>query len=219
MIKILFYTSFLLIFIYNLLISNIELLAEHQDKNRIIQSSYLMLKFVASQADEWWMIFLVDASGGARFFLNFVAYASVLHEPFGFGIGYFREDFYISDYWDSVCRYSKSPIYNIVVEDVWGAVPQTYLANIVGEVGVLSFPIALFIGKHLFNKPNNRQLIPIFFALKIFVVLTIIVFQCQVTNPVPWLLMAFLERYKQTNSRQQVNENTFLLTNKQQTLI
>lgn len=134
------------------------------------------------------LIFIQESSGGARIILNFFGFASVIQHPFGSGLGSFPSmlkgygDYYNLDL-------ASHDVLSI--SDHIKFYPQTYLANLVNDMGLFAFILVpiLFIN----NKSDNKN----FSSKRSLCLFLMIFFQSQITSPAFWYVMAV---YKNNNS-------------------
>ena len=127
------------------------------------------------------LVFIQESSGGARIILNFFGFASIVQHPFGSGLGSFPS--LLQGYGD----YFELDLAShdvLSLADHIKFYPQTYLANLVNDIGVFAFiliPI-LFVN----NDNSNKN----FSSKKGICLLLMIFFQSQITSPAFWFVMA-----------------------------
>ena len=138
-------------------------------------------------------LLLTEVSGSTRFIMNTLGYMSVEDAPFGWGLGEFQNNYHIVGH----KFHSLMSQHGELSYDYLNKLPlkaQTYLANLVGDIGVFSLPLFLFLFLSLFQQTNNQ----IKRALKLLILLMLVFVQAQISNPVPWILLAILNSKRLT---------------------
>lgn len=124
-----------------------------------------------------------DSSFASRIIANYSAFRSLDVTLLGVGIGNAQNELFniISQMENSwvlrdldVFRYNSS--YK----------PQTYLSNLVLEIGVFSIPFIVFIIQSIFHISRQKM-----FHLALFILLTLVAIQGQISNPIIWLILAY----------------------------
>lgn len=127
------------------------------------------------------VLYYQESSGGARFIINWLAVSSFFETPFGKGIGTFPQFFGFYAQQNGLDLASHDVF---VFADKYKFYPQTYLANLVHDIGIFSlliFPI-IFLNRDKSNKE--------FTAKWTICILMLLLFQSQLSNPTLWYLIA-----------------------------
>lgn len=127
------------------------------------------------------LIFIQESSGGARVILNFFGFASVIQHPFGSGLGSFPS--MLKGYGD----YFNLDLAShdvLSISDHIKFYPQTYLANLVNDMGVFAFILLPIL--FLNNNSKNKN----FSSKRALCLLLMVFFQSQITSPAFWYVMA-----------------------------
>ncbi len=132
-------------------------------------------------------LLLTEVSGSTRFIINSLGFLSLEYAPFGWGLGEFQNNYHIvgSQFHDLMSKHEVIKLDYLPRSPVKA---QTYTANLVGDIGILSFPLVIFILLSVFRKTTNKIQI----ALKLVIPLMLIFVQAQISNPIPWVLLAVL---------------------------
>lgn len=183
-IKCLFKNPLLILFIL-LSITLLVLYPDFLPKNRIKQIFTSINKLFTANVSLIDFLFIVEPSGSTRIILNFIGMVSIIFHPFGSGFNSFQDTFL------TISNILKLPIENHeVLKYLIGTkfYAQTYIANLANDIGLLS----LVVIKIYFSNYNNyyskefKVIIIFFFLLMLF-------FQCQITNPIPWFILAIVK--------------------------
>lgn len=127
------------------------------------------------------LLFYQESSGGARFIINWLAVSSSFDTPFGKGIGTFPQFFAFYAQKNGLDLASHDVF---VFADKYKFYPQTYLANLVHDIGIFSFllfPIIFLNRDTTYEGFNAKWAICLFFLL---------FFQSQLSNPALWFLIS-----------------------------
>lgn len=178
----------ILIFIFIVFFCVVFLLCTN---NRLIE----IFENVISSKDIFDALFYSDASGGFRALFNCLYYLSIFVNPFGFGLGEMPENwFVVANYFD-INAFMNTHLANMI-EDINNIDAQAYIPNVIGNVGVFSLLLILFIFKR--NSFGDLK-------FKTNVLTTLIVFmfvlQSNYVNPVFWFLLAFIKYKGSANSK------------------
>lgn len=153
--------------------------------NRISKILLIVKQFSHFNVSFKSLFFNIEPSGGTRVLLNYIAFKNMFHYPLGTGLGSFYHT--ISN---------TKNIFGVAIkkQEVLRLMPhtaQTYVMNLFNDIGIFAFilPIILLVN-------NVKPIIKKWKLLYNFIFLSLIVmffFQCQITNPIPWVLMALLK--------------------------
>lgn len=150
---------------------------------------------VISSKDIFDALFYSDASGGFRALFNCLYYLSIFVNPFGFGLGEMPEDWFVVANYFNINAFMNTHLANMI-EDINNIDAQAYIPNVIGNVGVFSLLLILFIFKR--NSFGDLK-------FKTNVLTTLIVFmfvlQSNYVNPVFWFLLAFIKYKGSANSK------------------
>lgn len=132
-------------------------------------------------------LLLKEVSGSTRFIINTLGFLSIEYAPFGWGIGEFQNNFYIvgSQFNDLMSRHE------VIRELYINHLPlkaQTYFANLTGDTGVFSVLLLIFFIWSFLQKTGNK----IKRGLQWTLPLMLIFVQAQISNPIPWILLAVI---------------------------
>ena len=181
-------TEKILIFIFIVFFCGMLLLCTN---NRLIE----IFENIIASKDIFDVLFYSDASGGFRALFNCLYYLSILVNPFGFGLGEMSENwFVVANYFD-INPFINTHLANMI-EDINNIDAQAYIPNVIGNVGVFSWLLILFVFKR--NSFGDLK-------FKTNVLTTLIVFmfvlQSNYVNPVFWFLLAFIKYKGSTKSK------------------
>lgn len=130
-------------------------------------------------------IIVTEVSGTTRFIMNTFAFLSIEYVPFGWGIGQFplhykiianNFPFIVENHWEFIVAYRDNKPMKA----------QTYFANIFADIGLFSLPIFLFLFLSIVKRTEDK----IKRALQFVIPLMLLFVQCQISNPIPWILLA-----------------------------
>jgi hypothetical protein len=157
--------------------------------SQIVQVVFLILE---GDVDFFNLAFRTETSGSSRVLLNYIAIATPFSlDFFGVGLGGFKYT------WTTVANMLSIPIQEHEVLGGMGLFSaQTYFANLVADIGVFSLLFIFLVCS------NNRKIKPAdsvrvksnFLFIKLSLTICFL-FQCQITNPVPWILLGLLKNY------------------------
>lgn len=132
-------------------------------------------------------LFLTEVSGSTRFILNGFAFMSLEYAPFGWGIGQFPFNYQavannfpeiVNNHWEFMMAYKENRPLKA----------QTYFANLIADIGVFSIMGFIFVFSTIFKATGNK----IKRSLQWVSVLMLIIIQAQISNPIPWILLAII---------------------------
>ncbi|MCT7520532.1 hypothetical protein [Aliarcobacter cryaerophilus] len=132
------------------------------------------------------LIFKYETSGSTRVILNYLAFFNIFDNPFGSGLGSF-----LGTLQNTNDVFGSDIINHEVLKNKTTDEAQTYLANLFNDIGIFAFLMIYLIfinNKSSFNSSEKR--IKCFIAMCLIILL---IFQCQITNPIPWILIAILK--------------------------
>lgn len=128
-----------------------------------------------------------EESGSFRFIVNSLAFLSIEYAPFGWGIGEFQYNF----------RTVTAP-FNDFLNQIWSfreifrtnqnIKAQTYFANLIADIGIFSIWGFIFVFSSSFRNTGNK----IKRGLQWLIPIMLILVQAQISNPIPWILLAFV---------------------------
>lgn len=130
-------------------------------------------------------LIVTEVSGTTRFIMNTFAFMSIEYAPFGWGIGQFPLNFKIiannfpfivDNHWEFIVAYRDNKPMKA----------QTYFANLLADIGIFSLPAFLFLIVSILKKTEDK----IKRALQFVIPLMLVFVQCQISNPIPWILLA-----------------------------
>lgn len=136
------------------------------------------------------VLLFYDPSGSTRLILNAIGIINIFIHPFGTGYNSFGSNIV-----------SNSSILNIDVNshEVISAMnydrayAQTYYANIANDIGLFSLlMVYLFFSNGIKNNPIFKNTVFVFFIL-------FFMFQIQITNPVPWIILYICVKKRRSN--------------------
>ncbi|MCS6153489.1 hypothetical protein ACROAH_06255 [Shewanella oncorhynchi] len=162
---------------------------ENSRFSQVIQLVFLLFE---GDVDLYNLAFKAETSGSSRVLLNYIAFATPFSlDFFGTGLGGFKYN------WTVVANLLSIPIQDHEVLGGMGLFSaQTYLANLVADIGVFAFLLILLIfsnnRKVMSNDSVNLKSNLLFIKSSLIICF---VFQCQITNPVPWVLLGLLKKY------------------------
>ncbi len=175
--RILIFISFILILIIPFFIF---------EQSRVVEVFNNIFENISS-SENFKNLLLKEVSGSTRFILNSLGFLSIEYAPFGWGIGEFQNNFYIvgSQFHDLMNNHG------VLSEPYIKHIPlkaQTYFANLTGDIGVFSFFMLIFLIVSLFGNTHSK----IKRGLQWVVPLMLILVQAQISNPIPWVLLAII---------------------------
>ncbi|KOR31927.1 hypothetical protein TI05_10485 [Achromatium sp. WMS3] len=135
------------------------------------------------------VFFIYETSGSTRIIVNYLALANIFDNPMGSGLGSFLETLQ-----NAGTVFGNDLTSHEVLKSKTTDEAQTYFVNLVNDIGVFAFLMLLIVFSN--NKKastGNEQRIKYFIWLSLIVLL---LFQCQVSNPIPWILIAILKDLK-----------------------
>lgn len=136
------------------------------------------------------VLYTQEVSGSTRFILSYMAFSIPFSvNVFGLGFGGFSEN------WSLLANLTSI---DINAHGVLGLgrnfSPQTYLTSFVADAGLF----AVFIMPFFFiSNVRSRDLTRIGLVAKNYMLISVLIFmlfQCQISNPIPWLLAAYLKK-------------------------
>ncbi len=129
---------------------------------------------------------LKESSGSTRLIVNSLGFISINYAPFGWGIGEFQNNIPTvgQNYDDLLSKHEN------IKEAYAGNKPlkaQTYMANLVGDIGVFAFPMVLFLLFSFFTVKHR-----VGHGLKYVLFFMLVIGQGQISNPCIWITLAIL---------------------------
>lgn len=130
-------------------------------------------------------LFFVETSGSTRFILNFIAIMSIFFIPFGSGFNSFGTTLVDVGHKLNLPVESHEVIKNWIGSTVYA---QTYFANLANDIGILSlvYLVVFFTNYKRCYTLKFRTIVFFFLLLTTF-------FQSQITNPIPWIILALVK--------------------------
>ena len=130
-------------------------------------------------------LLLKEVSGSTRFIINTLGFLSIEYAPFGWGLGEFQNNYHIvGAQFDHLM--SNHEVLKVAYLDQAPIKAQTYGANIAGDIGLLTLPFFIFMIRSIFKKSNTQ----VQKGLIVIIPLMLILVQAQISNPIPWVLLA-----------------------------
>ena len=130
-------------------------------------------------------ILYYEPSGSTRILLNYIAFSNIFDNLFGSGIGSFNHTLNnLGPYLNWLISEHE------VLKDFGVNNPQTYLASLVNDIGILSLFLFIAIFNNISIKSKEYKF---FIMLCISTILIMFFIQGQITNPIPWLLLALIK--------------------------
>lgn len=139
-----------------------------------------------SEGDTFELLFR-ESSGSTRFIVNTLGVISVNVKPFGWGIGEFKNNFYEAapkSFKKIILRHEVLKVFHNKKRPLK---TQTYFTNLVGDIGLFSIPLLLFILISFFRAKGETKS-----GIKWTILLMLIIVQGQISNPVIWILLAIM---------------------------
>lgn len=140
-----------------------------------------------SNSENFKNLLLKEVSGSTRFIINTLGFLSIEYAPFGWGIGEFQNNFYVvGEQFDDLM--SRHEVIRPLYLNHLPLKAQTYFANLTGDIGVFSFPLLGFFIWSFLQKTDDK----IKRGLQWVLPLMLIFVQAQISNPIPWILLAVI---------------------------
>jgi hypothetical protein len=162
------------------------------ENSRFYQLMQLVLVIYDGDIDIFTLAFRTETSGSSRVILNYMAIATPFTiDFFGVGLGGYKH------MWPTVAQNLNIPIQEHEVLGNMGLFSaQTYFANLVADTGVLALPflLILFTNNRKIKVSDDILMKSNFLFIKLSLLICLL-FQSQITNPIPWVLLGLLKNY------------------------
>ncbi|WP_028672278.1 hypothetical protein [Saccharospirillum impatiens] len=136
------------------------------------------------------IIYSQETSGSTRFILNYMALAIPFTvDIFGLGFGGFSEN------WTYLANESFIDIgeHEVLMRGLAFS-PQTYFTSLVADIGILALlVIPIFSQGNISDSALDRHGL----LAKYYIIVGVIIFmlfQCQISNPIPWIAIAYIKK-------------------------
>ncbi len=128
-----------------------------------------------------------ESSGSTRFISNFLGIASIFKAPFGWGLGEFQNNYYDAASVEVKKIIREHEVLRLNYQERRPLKAQTYIANLSGDIGIFILPLLLFLIISFFKAKGKLK-----GGLKWVLPLMLLLVQGQISNPVVWILLAFM---------------------------
>ncbi|WP_148639212.1 hypothetical protein [Aquimarina longa] len=143
-----------------------------------------------SKGDMFGLLFR-ESSGSTRFIINTLGVISIQKEPFGWGIGEFKYNFFKAGNTKFKEVIKKHEVLRAFYYNDNPVKTQTYLTNLTGDIGIFSLPLFLFIIISIYKAKGETR-----GGIKWVIPLMLIIVQGQMSNPAIWIILAILNSNK-----------------------
>ena len=180
------HNKFLFIMLIGIGIFGIIFYFSNITNNRIGQVFNSFFRLFSKDIDIFTFLFYVEPSGSTRIIVNFLAIMNVFQHPFGTGLGTFN------NHYKNTAQIFNVPIGSHEVlqrnaDKICYA--QTYFCNIFNDIGIFAIIFIVFLMTN-----NNKFLSIRFKRLVVIYILFMTFFQCQITNPIYWIIILFIKK-------------------------